>query len=219
MSTLTKIALGLMGQLHARPARGESASVLSLRPAPTSDGLPLMRALQQRQSQRAFGRDALPEGVLSDLLWAAGGVNRPSQGGRTVPSAMNAQELDVFVALPAGLYRYEPRQHCLRLVLASDVRRITGYQEFTDEAALDLVFVADFSRMGLVPAAQREPYAYAAAGAMAQNVYLACASLGLATVVRGWIDRAALGKAMALRAEQQVLLAQTVGYPVAVAKH
>lgn len=213
MNTLTKMALGLMGQLKARPARGDSAPTLALPPARTSGGMPLMQALQQRQSQRKFITTALPEQMLADLLWAGAGVNRPALGGRTAPSAMNSQEVDLYVALPAGLYLYEPAGHRLRLEVARDVRRVTGYQDFTDEAALDLVFVADHSRMKLVQAAQREAYAYTAAGAMAQNVYLFCAAQGLATVIRAWIDRDALFEAMALGADQQVLLAQTVGYP------
>ncbi len=213
MNTLTKMAMGLMGQLKARPARGESSQNLALPPPASDGGMPLMQALWQRQSQREFGTQPLADAVLGGLLWAAAGVNRPSLGGRTAPSAMNSQEVDDFVALPAGLYLYDPAAHALRLEAPSDVRGVTGYQDFTDEAALDLVFVADHRRMPLVPAAQREAYAFAAAGAMAQNVYLYCASQGLATVIRAWIDRQALGRAMELGADQQVLLAQTVGHP------
>jgi hypothetical protein len=93
--------------------------------------------------------------TLSNLLWAAAGINRPALGGRTAPSAMNSQEVDVFVALASGLYLYDPAAHARRLEVPSDVRGITGYQDFTDEAALDLVFVADHRRMTRVPAAQR----------------------------------------------------------------
>ena len=89
----------------------------------------------------------------------------------------------------------------------------TGYQDFVDTAPLDLVFVADFARGKLVPTAQRVAFASAAAGAMAQNVYLFCASAGLATVIRAWLDRDALAKAMGLSNDQQVLLSQTVGRP------
>jgi nitroreductase len=97
-------------------------------------------------------------------------------------------------------------------VQASDVRRVTGYQDFVDNAPLDLIYVADHSRTKLVPTAQREAYAHAAAGAMAQNAYLYCASAGLATVVRAWFDRSALSQAMGLTTDQQLLLAQTVGH-------
>jgi nitroreductase len=100
------------------------------------------------------------------------------------------------------------------MVSDTDVRRVTGYQDFVDDAPLDLVFVSNHARMALVPAAQRDAYAWLAAGAMAQNVYLYCAVAGLATVLRAWIDRDALGRAMGLGTDEQVLVAQTVGRPL-----
>jgi len=213
MNTLTKMALGLIGQLKPAPLVGDASRSIRLPAAVTSGGMPLMQALAQRQSQRSFETTELPHQVLSDLLWAAGGVNRPELGGRTVPSAMNAQEVDIYVAMSTGLYRYEPTAHVLNLASATDVRRVTGYQDFVDTAPLDLVYVADHTRMKLVPAAQRESYASAAAGAMAQNVYLYCASKGLATVIRAWFDRTALSQCMGLASDQQILLSQTVGMP------
>jgi len=212
MSTLTKLALGMMGQLRPRPATEDGATSIELPPPAKHGGLPLMEALAKRRSSREFARDPLPLQLLSDLLWAAYGTNR-ADGGRTAPSALNAQEIDVFVALASGAYRYDASAHALRLVAASDLRAITGYQDFVDEAPLDLVYVADHARMGLVPVAQRESYASAAAGAIAQNVYLFAASAGLATVIRAWIDRAAIADALLLTHDQQVLLSQTVGYP------
>lgn len=213
MNTLTKLALGLIGQVKPRPPTGEGAPVRALPPPRASGGLPLMDALQQRQSLREFSPEPLDEQQLSDLLWAAGGINRPALGGRTAPSAMNAQEVELYAALPQGLYHYDPAHHALRLALSSDVRRVTGYQDFVDDAALDLVYVADHARQHLVPAGQRTAYACVVAGAMAQNVYLYCASAGLATVVRAWFDRSALSQAMGLGTDEQVLLAQTVGRP------
>lgn len=215
MNTLTKMALGLIGQLHTQPASGESLTMMALPPAQTTGGLPLMEALRQRHSAREFRPDALTQQQLSDLLWAACGLNRETLGGRTAPSAMNAQEVDLYVALPQGLYLYEPKAQALQLVVAQDVRRVTGYQDFVDTAPLDLIFVADHSRMKIVPAAMRESYASVAAGAMAQNIYLYCASVGLSTVVRAWFDRQALTQAMGLSPDQQLLLTQTVGWPKA----
>jgi nitroreductase len=171
-----------------------------------------MEALAARRSERAFSSRALDDQLLADLLWAAAGVNRPDEGGRTAPSAMHAQEIDLYAALPTGLYRYEPLGHRLALAIDSDVRRVTGYQDFVDNAALDLVYVADHRRMGRVPAGQRASYASCTAGAMAQNVYLVCASQGLATVLRAWFDRPALSHAMGLVDDEQVLFAQTVGF-------
>jgi nitroreductase len=213
MNILTKMAQGLIGQYRAQPALGDAISAIHLPPANTTGGLPLMQALTLRQSAREFDPTPLPEQTLSDLLWAAAGVNRPALNGRTAPSAMNSQEVDVYVALPSGLSRYAAFDHSLRLVCAADVRRVTGYQDFVDTAPMDLVYVVDHARMKLVPAAKRASYAFAAAGAMAQNASLFCASAGLATVIRAWLDRNALAQAMGLTNDQQVLLAQTVGRP------
>jgi nitroreductase len=209
MNTLTKLALGLMGQLKPRPTIDGPAIVLP--PARRIGGMPLMEALQRRESRREFHDAALGEQVMSDLLWAAAGVNRPDSGGRTAPTAMNSQEVQLYVAMAQGLFLYDPANHAMQMTVASDVRRVTGYQDFVDTAPLDLVYVANHSHMKLVPAAQRERYAFAAAGAMAQNVYLFCAANGLATVIRAWFDNPALSKAMALEADQQLLLCQTVG--------
>ncbi|MGS0756669.1 SagB/ThcOx family dehydrogenase, partial [Roseateles sp. GG27B] len=176
MNILTKMALGVMGSLKPHPVQGNAQALLVLPPPRLSGGLPLMQALALRQSQREFSLQALNALTLSDLLWAACGINRKQLGGRTAPSAMNAQEVDLYVAMPEGLYLYEPEPHQLRLIVHSDARSVTGYQDFVDRAALDLVFVADHRRMMLVPASQRSAYAYAAAGAMSQNVYLFCAS-------------------------------------------
>lgn len=212
MSTLTKLVLGMMGQLRPEPARGDLTASILLPSPQKYGGLPLMDALLKRCSSREFAPDALPLQLLSDLLWAAYGVNR-ADGGRTAPSALNAQEIDVYVALPEGAYLYDAQRHALNLVVSQDLRRITGYQDFVDEAPLDLVFVADHRRMAMVPVAQRESYASAAAGAIAQNVYLFAASADLATVIRAWIDRGAIADALALSHDQQVLLSQTVGFP------
>jgi hypothetical protein len=211
MNTLTKLALGLMGQLKPLPPVGDPGTTIALPPPAQRGGKPLMEALASRQSQREFAPEPLPEQTLSDLLWAAGGINRSEHGGRTAPSAMNSQEILLYVALPQGLYLYEPTKHELQLTVANDVRRVTGNQDFVDTAPLDLVFVADHTRMKLVPAEQREAYAFATAGAMAQNVYLYCASAGLAAVIRAWFDRRALSQAMGLGADHQLLLSQTVG--------
>jgi SagB-type dehydrogenase family enzyme len=214
MTTVGKMVLGMMGRLRPEPAAGDSATTIALPPVDPRGGMPLMEALAARRSARDFAPDALPLSVLSGLLWAAFGINRPD-GGRTAPTALNAQEVDVYVALPSGAYRYDAATHALVLVAASDVRRVTGYQDFVDDAPLDLVLVADHARQRLVPVGQREAYASAAAGAIAQNVYLYAAAHGLATVIRAWIDREAIAEALGLTLDQQVLLSQTVGYPKA----
>jgi len=214
MSSLTRMALGAMGKLRPRPVYQPGESSIVLPPFEKHGGLPLLDAFSQRRSGRDFASMPLPLPMLSQLLWSAWGVNRKG-GHRTAPTAMDCQEIDLYVALPTGAYLYDAAAHALHLAVHSDVRRVTGYQDFVDHAPLDLVFVADQSRMGLVPVQQRESYALVAAGAIAQNVYLFAASAGLSTVLRAWIDRGALAEALQLSHDQQVLLSQTVGFPAA----
>ena len=176
-------------------------------------GRPLMQVLKDRKSSRAFSNEQLPPQVFSNMLWAAFGVNRPDSKKRTAPSARNWQEIDVYVTTADGLYLYEAKGHMLKRVLAEDIRAFTGRQPFVGEVPVNLIYVADFSRMGGATDEDKVLYSAAATGFISQNVYLYCASEGLATVVRGLIDRPALAKAMRLRADQKVILAQSVGYP------
>jgi len=212
MSMLTKLALGAMGRLRPSPAKDNATPTIAL-PAPeTAGGIPLMEAFAKRHSAREFEARDLPLPLLSNLLWAANGINR-ADGHHTAPSAMNTQEIDIYIALPAGAYLYDAAANVLQLVAGSDVRRVTGYQDFVDEAPLDLVYVADHSRMTLIPVASRDSFASAAAGAIAQNVYLFAAGNGLSSVIRAWINREAIADALGLSHDQQVLLSQTVGFP------
>lgn len=214
MSTLTKFALSFIGQLKPDrvKARAITPSVALPRPR-MQGGMALMDALKRRRSLREFSSAELPRQVLSDLLWAAFGINRAETNGRTAASARDAQEIDIYAAMPGGLYIYDPFAHSLSLVAAIDARNVTGYQDFVDEAALDLVYVADHAHTVGEPSAERLTYSAVTAGAIAQNVYLYCASAGLATVVRGWFDREALGKALRLSEHERIIVAQTVGYP------
>lgn len=179
----------------------------------TEGGMPLMQALKNRSTSRAFSPERLPPQVLSNLLWAAFGVNRPDGGKRTAASAMNWQEIDIYVALADGLYRYEAAGHRLEPVVSGDLRALTGRQSFVAEAPVNLIYVADLSRMGKASKEERDLYSAADAGLISQNVYLFCASEGMATVVRGAIDRDALARAMRLRPDQKIILAQSIGYP------
>ena len=176
-------------------------------------GKPLMEALRERRSSRSFSRKALPMPVLSDLLWAAFGYNRPDEKKRTAPSARNWQEVDIYVTLKDAAYRYDPKRHSLKLVVEGDLRAQTGTQEFAATAPVNLVFVADTRRMTGVSPEQRDLYMGVDSGFISQNVYLFCASEGLATVVRGLLDREALHSALELSEHQVVLFAQSVGYP------
>jgi len=197
------------------PALGLAADVKLIDfPAPqTSGGKPLMQVLKARQSAREFsGRMPSPQ-VFSNLLWAAAGINRPD-GRRTAPTASNRQEIDIYVITADGLYLYEPKGHKLNGLLSDDLRALAGTQDYAKTAPINLVYVADFAKYGAQMAEEdKHTYSGADTGFVSQNVYLFCASEGLATVVRASIDRAALSKAMRLRPEQRIILEQPVGYP------
>lgn len=174
---------------------------------------PLLQILAKRSSSRAFSQAPVPMAVLSDLLWAANGVNRPDSGRRTAPSAKNMQEIDVYVALSDGLYLYDAKAHALKPILREDIRAKTGTQDYVKDAAVQLIFVADEAKMGILAERERALYSAADTGYVSENVYLFCAAEGLATVVRAGMDRAALAKLMKLRPEQKIILAQSIGYP------
>ncbi|MHB9030489.1 MAG: nitroreductase family protein [Candidatus Latescibacterota bacterium] len=176
-------------------------------------GMPLMEALANRKSTREFTDRKLAPQTLSNLLWAAYGVNRPD-GRRTAPSSVNWQTLDVYVALPEGMFLYEAKTNTLQPVLGEDIRALTGSQPYVGTAALNLVYVADLSRIpGDISVEQKVSIATADVGFIGQNVYLFCASEGLGCVVRGLIDKDALAKKMGLKPEQRVILAHSAGYP------
>ena len=182
--------------------------------APQMDGgKPLMRALKERASARTFSPEKLPVQVLSNMLWAAYGINRPASGGRTAPSASNSQEMDIYVAMADGLFLYDAKATLLKPVVGDDVRALTGRQPFVKEAPVTLIYVSDQSKMTRAAPADRDFYEAAHTGFISQNVYLFCASEGLATVVRASVDRPALAKAMGLRPDQKITLVQSVGYP------
>lgn len=193
--------------------RADDAQIVDLPRPRTTGGRPLMEVLRDRKSTREFSKKEIPLQVLSDLLWAAWGVNRPESGRRTAPSAVNWQEIDVYVASAQGLYLYDASGHSLKQVLAEDIRGLTGTQDFVKDAPINLIFVADYSRMGQSSRENKDFYSAADAGFISQNVYLFCASEGLATVVRGLLDRDRMSEKMKLAPEQKVILAQTVGYP------
>ncbi len=216
MRKIALLATGLalsLSFVSSGPILAEEPKPIQLLKPQTDGGGPLLRVLRDRKSSREFGSEMLPAQILSNLLWAAFGVNRPDSGKRTAPSAMNRQEIDIYVATASGLYLFDARAHLLKPILGEDIRTLTGLQPFVKEAPLNLVYVADFSRMGSATYEQKEFYSAADTGFIAENVYLYCASEGLATVVRGLVDKHALAKVMSLRTNQKITLVQSVGYP------
>jgi nitroreductase len=196
------VPVGLMTAQELKP--------VALPTPQTGGGKPLMQVLKERKSVRDFGSEALSRQTISNLLWAAWGVNR-EDGRRTAPSASNRQEIDVYVVMADGAYVYDAQANALKPVAPADLRKVTGTQAYVAGAPLNLVYVADTAKLGGDDAAKLAT-ANADTGFIAQNVYLFCASEGLGTVVRGSVNRDDLGKALNLRAGQRITLAQSVGY-------
>jgi len=190
----------------------QELEAIKLPPPQTDGGKPLMQVLKARHTSREFDTAALPMQVLSNLLWAGFGVNR-EDGKRTAPSAVNWQEIDIYVFLQAGTYVYQARENVLKPVATGDLRAATGSQPFVATVPVNLVYVADFTKTGKIPPEQRDIWSPADAGFIAQNVYLFCASEGLNVVVRGMIDKTTLAQKLQLRPEQRIWLAQSIGYP------
>lgn len=176
-------------------------------------GMPLMEALDKRSSTRDFAVTELPEQILSNLLWAAWGINREEGDKRTAPSSTNKQEIDIYVVRASGVAKFIPKGHSLEIISGEDFRRFCGNQDFVAGAPLNLIYVADLSRTDQKDFSVEPLASYSNAGFIAQNVYLFCASEGLGTVVRGWVDKEVLQEKLQLKPGQKIILAQTVGYP------
>jgi SagB-type dehydrogenase family enzyme len=187
-------------------------------PAPDkTGGKPLMQALNERQTTRSFTQDSLTLQQLSDLLWAGFGFNRTDQKKRTAPSAMNWQEIDVYVTMQGGSYVYDAELHSLRFINNKDLRKETGSQSFVADAALNILYVADMGKRGMKEGDVIKDsdlfMTYADAAFIAQNIYLYCASANLGCVVRGSVPDNNLGAELGLTTNQRIILAHTVGVP------
>jgi nitroreductase len=205
--------LASIAMVAAAPSLAAADStVLELPPPRTEGGKSLIQTLKLRRSIREYSDRPLPVQILSDLLWAAFGINRPS-GDRTAPYWRHIMVIDVYAAMADGVWLYEPKRHVLLPHLPTDIRAQTGLQDFVANAPLNLVYVAHGERMQDISANERRLYASVDTGFIGQNVYLFCASEGLATVFRGAVDYDKLKHTMQLGADQFVTFAQTVGYP------
>ena len=173
----------------------------------------VMKALSERQSTREYASKALSLADLSDLLWAANGINRPESGKRTAPSALNKQDVDVYVVLPEGSYLYDAKNHQLTLVSEGDYRdAVAGGQTFVKTAPVSLVLVSDVSRFGDAQKTQNQLVGAMDAGIVSQNISLFCANAKLATVPRGSMDATQLKKVLKLKDAQIPMLNHPVGY-------
>ena len=208
------LALVLLSAFVLAPTlAAQESDVVKLPAAQMTGGKPLLDCLKARQSGREFSGEKLSPQVLSNLLWAADGINRPDSGKRTAPSAVNWQDIDIYAATAEGLFLYLPKEHALRKIVGEDVRATMGKQDFVKDVPLNIVYVSDYSRIPMGKDEDKRYFSGIHTGFISQNVYLFCASEGLSTVVRGLIDPETMAKVMKLRPEQHITLAQSVGYP------
>ena len=184
---------------------------IPLVPPQMTGGMPIMEALAKRSTARAFDSRDLSDQQMSDLLWAAFGINRPD-GKRTAPSARNYQETDIYVLLPQGVYIYDAEAHRLNRLMEGDIRELGGTQDFVKDAPVTLVLIADLTKINQGGTGDKLQTAYIDAGYISQNIYLYCTSEGLATGARGLIDRPALGDKLNLKETQAIIIAHSVGY-------
>lgn len=211
----------LAGLARAVPAAAQTARPqappLALPKPQRQGGMPLMQALNLRNTNRNLAEDKLSPQVLSNLLWAAWGVNREG-GQRTAPSAMAVYEVDIYVFLAEGVYLFDAKAHALKPILAGDHRALAGTQAGVAKTPLSLVFVADLDKytsgaMKMADQATQLAWSNAHAGFIGQNVYLFAASEGLGAWFRGFIDPPGIAKLLNLRPAQKPLYSQSVGFP------
>lgn len=207
------ISLSFISVFMSLTAMSQELQPVKLLPPQQNKGKSLMQSLNDRQSNREFADKKLSLQELSDLLWAANGVNRVKEQKHTAPTAMNRQEVDVYVFLEEGVYLYDPFGMVLKPVLKGDHRTVAGTQDFVKTAPVNLVYVSDYARMGSGTDAGKATYAPADAAFIGQNVYLFCSAFNFNCVLRGSVDKEAVTKLLNLRPEQHVQFAQTVGFP------
>lgn len=206
LALLTLLAAGT--HLHA-----QQPAAIKLNTPDKTRGANIMQALAQRQSQREFAARPLNHQDLSDLLWAANGINRPD-GRRTAPTASNKQDIDLYAILPDAAYLYDAKEHTLQPIAAGDLRPlVAGAQKFALQAPLHLVMVSELSRFGNADDQRKRHWAALDAGIVSQNIALFCSGCGLATVPRTSMQTDKLKDALKLTPTQIPMLNNIVGYP------
>jgi len=192
--------------------QAQELKVIKLNTPDKTRGSAVMKALNDRQSIREYSTESLRPQDLSDLLWAANGINRPD-GKRTAPSCRNFQDVEIFVVLPEGAYYYDAKEHALNPVAAGDYRgAVASGQDFAKQAPVSIVLVADMTKYGNMSESSKLMAAIDV-GIVCQNINVACAGLGLATVPRGTMDQATLRTVLKLGDQHLLLINNPVGYP------
>lgn len=209
------VCLFISAMIHCILLLGQSTDNIKLLPPDISRGFPIMQALQHRASATGFSSEALSAQDLSDIIWAGNGINRPANGRRTAPSALNSQDIDIYVIMENGAYFYNHISHELELISLGDYRNlVTGRQVSMANAPVMLVLVTDISRFPGGDSAMKLRWGAMDAGIVSQNISVACAGLGLATRPRASMDIERLRQLLKLTNDQHPMLNHPVGYPI-----
>ena len=220
MVTRREANIGILSAIVAasmpRIGTAADAPTVVLPPPKTEGGKPLMEALKARHSTREFADRPLSPQVLSNLLWAAWGINRAQSGLRTAPSSQGSMDIDVYLAMANGVWIYDPKTHSISQLMPDDVRgETTTGQDYVKTAPLNLIYVSDAARMKNPSGPDRALTGIADSAVIGQNVYLFCASEGLGAVLRASVPGAKLAQRLNLKPTQAIYFAQSVGYPKA----
>lgn len=209
---MRKLSILLSSLLMILTLHAQDLKEIKLNTPDKNRGTSVMKALSDRHSDREYAAKELSIQDLSDLLWAANGINRPD-GKRTAPSALNKQDIDVYVIMKEGAYLYDAKTNSLKPVAKGDHRSaVAGAQDFVKAAPVSLVLVSDLSRFGNITD-HTKLMAAVDAGTVCQNINIFCSAIGLATVPRASMDLAALKRILKLKDNQLPIMNNPVGYP------
>ncbi|MGE5383843.1 MAG: nitroreductase family protein [Omnitrophica WOR_2 bacterium] len=202
----------LIMSLFTSKSFSQTDTDISLPSPDRTGGRPLMACLNDRQSSREFSTKELSMQDISNLLWAANGINREKESKHTAPTSMNSQNMEVYIILKDGVYQYDDKANKLKMIQPGNHMKAAGKQDFVEKAMLNVIIVSDMTKLGDASLESKLLNSGIHAGAIIQNIYLYCASAGLHTVVRAWFDQDTLSQALKLSSDKRVILAQTVGY-------
>ncbi len=191
----------------------QGTKTIILNPPDLTRGLPVMKSLSARASEKDFDTATIKLKDLSDLLWAANGINRSEIGKRTAPSAQNAQDIDIYVFMKAGIYLYDAKKQSLEPVVNGDYRKLVAdKQENFTTAPVFCLLVSDISRFRSGSDSLKIVWAACDAGIVSQNISIFCASVGLATRPRASMDQQKLREILKLKDSQRLMLNNPVSY-------
>jgi SagB-type dehydrogenase family enzyme len=212
---MKKLILFLGTVIFCNDLNAQELKPIALNLPDKTRGLTIMQAFEKRASASVFSSEKLKLQDLSDLLWAANGINRPDLKKRTAPSAMNSQDIDIYVFMSDGVYLYNATGNTLDPVVSGDQRlSVAGRQAEFAQASVILLLVSDVSKFSGSDDSGKLSIAAMDAGIVSQNISIFCAGTGLITRPRATMDQPKLKEILKLKDYQHPLLNNPVSYPV-----